>query len=356
MKNTRLIIPERVLLSGAAIFLVGVLLMVQYARNPHDSLLTYLLLGSANSGNRNLVACHVTTADFPQGGTGRNTPLVADPHVAGQQLQITGSAVLSPMITNAVEVFNRTNKTEISIKTTNSRTGIEYVFDQLVDLGLSDYSVDEDAKTLSYAGSLDDRLVAVGTFTMLASPDLDKLVWNLSRQQIADIYSGTTKNWADIGGPDEPITVLNFSDGTGMRNAFETYVWQSIGNVPTGKTLSSSSDMLANLDATHGAIGYAPTNALIKLPTRAIPLCIDGFGATTTAIERGEYLFWNFEHLYTPHNVAPSPLLNDFLSYICGVQFQLNNVLSNGFLLVPQLSQAAINTHPGTQLNLSCLK
>ncbi len=356
MKTTHMLIPERILFVGVAVLLLGTMLVAQYTYNPRNSLLTYLLLGSAGPSNRDLTACHITFADFPHGSLNKSSTPLADPTLAGEGIKITGASALIPLISKAANQFDAVNGTAIAITPSDSTTGIEYTFDQLVDIGLSDYTASNDPVTRQFSSSLTDRLVAVDAFSMLVSPDISAQIQNLTHQEIDDIYSGKVTNWAAIGGPNEAIVVLNREDGSGARHTFSSYVAQSQISFPTGKILASTTAMVQALASAHGAIGYAPTSALLANNLAVGPVCIDGFGATTTNIERGVYTFWNYEHLYTSLASPLSALQRSFIQYVCGVQFQLNDVLGNGFLLVPQMTQAAVNTHPDTSLEASCLK
>ncbi len=356
MKTSHMLIPERVLFVGVAVLILGTMLVAQYTYSPRNSLLTYLLLGSAGPSNRTLTACHITFADFPHGSLNKSSKPIADPTLAGEGMKMTGASALIPLFTKAANQFDAANGTAIAITSTDSTTGIEYAFDQLVDIGLSDYSASNDSVTRQFSSSLTDRLVAVDAFSMLVSPDISAQIQNLTHQEIDDIYSGKVTNWGAIGGPNEPIVVLNREDGSGARHTFSTYVAQSQNPFPTGQILPSTTAMVQALASAHGAIGYAPTSALIANSSNVSPVCIDGFGATTTNIQRGAYTFWNYEHLYTSLETPLSPLQRSFIQYVCGVQFQLNDVLGNGFLLVPQMTQAAVDTHPDTSLDASCLK
>ena len=44
---------------------------------------------------------------------------------------------------------------------------------------------------------------------------------DLTREQLADVYTGKINNWKDLGGSDAPIVVVGRESGSGTRGAFE---------------------------------------------------------------------------------------------------------------------------------------
>ncbi len=53
-------------------------------------------------------------------------------------------------------------------------------------------------------------------------------VQNLSHQQIIAIYQGKIRNWSELGGPDEPITVYYRDDQSGSQRLFEKMVFKGL--------------------------------------------------------------------------------------------------------------------------------
>ena len=102
---------------------------------------------------------------------------------------------------------------------------------------------------------------------------------NLTSAQIAKIFSGNITNWNQLGYPSRAITVVARGSGSGTTFSFINHL-NAVGGLPTGKFFSvkelfsdavataktatftftpatSNGDVVAKVNATAGAIGYA---------------------------------------------------------------------------------------------------
>lgn len=112
------------------------------------------------------------------------------------------------------------------------------------------------------------------------NPDISSgVIPNLTSQQVAKIFSGNITNWSQLGYPSRAITVVARGSGSGTTFGFVNHM-NAVGGLPTGKFFSakelfsdavataktasftftpatSNSDVVAKVNATAGAIGYA---------------------------------------------------------------------------------------------------
>lgn len=102
---------------------------------------------------------------------------------------------------------------------------------------------------------------------------------NLTSQQVAKIFSGNITNWSQLGYPSRAITVVARGSGSGTTFGFVNHL-NAVAGLPTGKFFSvkelfsdavataktaaftftpatSNGDVVAKVNATAGAIGYA---------------------------------------------------------------------------------------------------
>ena len=64
-----------------------------------------------------------------------------------------------------------------------------------------------------------ENIVAIDGIAVVSDPA--NTVENLTKDQLINIYNGTTTNWKDLGGADQPIVVIGREAGSGTRTAFE---------------------------------------------------------------------------------------------------------------------------------------
>ncbi len=307
--------------------------------NPSSTTSSTTSTSTANT----LTSCQVTVADLKQSGGGTGT--APNYNVSGE-ITADGSSALQPLIAQAASEFDKTNGTHSTINAGGSGKGLTDVNNGAVQIGMSDLFQSD--KQIS---GLTDHQVAAVAFTLVVSPDLKGKVDNLTTKQIQDIYTGVTTNWSQVGGPTEPITVVNRPSNSGTRGTFEKYVLGSTSEVP-GNTLTQDNTgaVFQAVSGTNGSIGYVSTGFVTNAQQTASapsPICIDGAKATASDINIGKYKFWNIEHAYTkgPATGAAKALLQ----YVLNSEVQNNDLISAGnYYKLSQINSAEIQSHTPT--------
>lgn len=102
-------------------------------------------------------------------------------------------------------------------------------------------------------------------------PGLDSLT--LTAEQLTAIFSGQTKNWSEVGGPDLAISPVHRSDASGTQNTFTKYLvsqgaWPfEAGDVwpaeLSGEGADGTSGVAAALKAGAGTIGFLDRSAAL---------------------------------------------------------------------------------------------
>jgi phosphate transport system substrate-binding protein len=307
--------------------------------------------GSGGGSSRTLTACHVTAQDLSIPGGGKSSA----PTLPAGTLNIDGSSALAPLLQQAagnVSSNSANHNVAINITPNGSGTGLNDVENGTVQIGMSDVFAQEKATATTSYSDLVDNQVAVVPFTLVVSQDIASQVENLTTQQIKDIYAGNITNWSQVGGPNEPVTVVVRTKTSGTRATFDKFVVndaKQANDEPAGaQTADSTGELVTDITYSHGAIGYTATSFVLNHAQsgKIFPLCIDGFGATKDNINSGKYTFWNIEHAYTKGTPAGGSLADAFLQYIKGAAFQNADLASLGFLKVGELSSNARATHP----------
>lgn len=72
---------------------------------------------------------------------------------------------------------------------------------------------------------------------------LSNFTKELTLQQVADIFSGTIKEWSDVGGPETRILLINRPANQNIRKAFESRLG-IVGKIPQTATMIAADDMV----------------------------------------------------------------------------------------------------------------
>jgi phosphate transport system substrate-binding protein len=321
------------------------------------ALLVILPVAACNSpntgagGSNTLTACHITVGDLSIPGGGKSSA----PTLPAGTLSIDGSTALAPLFQQAVgnvSTNSANGKVTINIMPNGSGTGLNDVEKGTVQIGMSDVFAQEKATATTSYSDLVDNQVAVVPFTLVVSQDISSQVENLTTQQIKDIYAGNITNWSQVGGPNEPITVIVRTKTSGTRATFDKFVVndakQANDEPADAQTADSTAELVTDISNSYGAIGYTGTSFVLNHAQtgKIFPICIDGYGATRDYINSGKYTFWNIEHAYTKGAPVSGSLTDAFVQYIKSPAFQDADLASLGFLKVNELSSDALATHP----------
>src|SRR5262249_5835878 len=218
---------------------------------------------SSSTTAASLTACHVTAGALTIPGGSRSHGLV----LPAGSLKIDGSTALAPLVQQAagnVQNNSANSKVTISITPNGSGVGLNDVESGAVQIGLSDVFAQEKATSTTRFGDLVDHQVAVVPFTLVVSQDISSEVKNLTTQQIKDIYAGNITNWSQIGGPNEPITVVVRTKTSGTRATFDKFILNDptqLNDEPAdAQTADSTGELVTDISNSHGAIGYTGTS------------------------------------------------------------------------------------------------
>ncbi|XOQ50998.1 MAG: hypothetical protein ACFWTX_06915 [Acidaminococcus timonensis] len=61
------------------------------------------------------------------------------------------------------------------------------------------------------------------TVATIVNKDVAEKVKSLTKQQLTDIFTAKVTNWKEVGGPDEPITLVTRPKTSGTRALFAKY-------------------------------------------------------------------------------------------------------------------------------------
>ncbi len=242
-----------------------------------------------------------------------------------QTITVVGSTALQPLVERAASNFQVKNSTvNITVQGGGSGTGLSQVQAGAVTIGNSDvYAEDQDGIK---ASSLIDHKVAVVGITPITNKEVT--VRNLSKRQLAQIFTGKLTNWRQVGGKNQKITVINRAQGSGIRNTFEKIVLN--GRQPVQAQEQDSNGTVQKIvAATPGAISYT-SFSYVNDQVRAVKL--DNVSPTANHVETNAWPIWSYEHMYTKGK--PNAQTQAFLNYIRSKKMQKELITDLGYISI----------------------
>lgn len=158
------------------------------------------------------------------------------------------------------------------------------------------------------------QVVGLSAFAVITSPDVSFDA--LSMEDLAAIYAGDIYNWAQLGGPDLPITSLIRERGSAARDEFAEMVMAPYGKSIDQLTVSAHSEerIAYAVDTFRGTIGVVNAGDLAG----ATAVKLQGSCGIVSSLDKNTVKFGQYplvREIVAKRNGELSPLGDGFLAY-----------------------------------------
>lgn len=129
-------------------------------------------------------------------------------------LEIHGSSVLQPVVEVWASEFGQLpGAPELNIVATGTSEGIGDVLSGRADIAMASRPMSRDELSTAHEKGLAVRELIVARMGIAVIVNRGNPVSTISMGDLSEVFSGDTRNWQAIGGPDEPIVVVRKDSG-----------------------------------------------------------------------------------------------------------------------------------------------
>jgi phosphate transport system substrate-binding protein len=224
------------------------------------------------------------------------------------RLTLSGASTAAPLVNEIARRFESQHPgVRIDVQTGGSSRGVADVRRGTVAIGMVSRPLGTDESDLTA-----HRIAMDGVALIVHR---DNRVSELTRQQIADIYTGRIDNWSAVGGPDAPITVVNKAEGRSTLELFLAHFKLKREDIRADVVIGENLHGIRTVAGDPHAIGYvsigtAEFERFNGVPIRMLPL--EGVEASTANVRNATF------PLSRPLNLVTmgkrSPLADAFLA------------------------------------------
>ncbi len=185
-------------------------------------------------------------------------------------------------------------------------------------------SPDEDKLAKALKVELDIRPVALDAFVFVNN--VKNTVTAVTLDQIRDVYTGTTKNWKDLGGADQSIAAFSRDRNSGSQELMDSLVMQGKTMIHAPNMIMHTMiDVINNVAEDPTALSYSVYyyERVMARNSRVRQLAIDGISATAATIASRTYPLTTEVYVVTRTDAAPDSAavrLRDWLLSPAGQQ------------------------------------
>ena len=257
---------------------------------------------------------------------------------ASNKLQLKGSDTELQMFAALAEEFKKTNAdVDITVTGGGSGTGIAALINGEIDIADSSRPMKPEEIEKAKVNGIEpvEFIIARDGLAVIVHPD--NPVGELTRAQVADIYTGKITNWKDVGGNDDAITLYGRQSTSGTYVYFRDTVLKA-DYASTMRNMEGTSAIVDAVQADKTGIGYV---GIGYLTPEVKALTLEGQNPTDkAAVASGAYVLTRPLFQYTkgvPAKNGPTHKLMLFQLSAPGQKV----VESTGFLQVTSADAAA---------------
>jgi phosphate transport system substrate-binding protein len=246
-----------------------------------------------------------------------------------------GSTTVAPIAYAAIEQFQKDNPAvKISYEATGSGAGLKSLL--AGQISLSGSSAEWSDADLQGAKPI---VIALDGMTPVVNKNVR--ISNISKKDLAAIFTGNITNWKDVGGPDLKIVVVNRDEASGTYASF----WELVCQPFYGKAVAYTKDVIvtkengevaAKVASTPGSIGYvgmAFADQVVKAGGRQ--LMVDKVAGTIPNVISKKYPLSRSLFLITKDTPAAGSVEKAFIDFVLSPKGQAI-VKSVDFIPVPK--------------------
>ena len=234
-------------------------------------------------------------------------------------LQIKGSDTMVNLCQAWAEAFMaRHPRMTVAVTGGGSGTGMAALIGGTCDVAASSRKMTLQEKTSATAKGRPPReqTVALDGLAVVVHPT--NPVKRLTRQQLADLFSGKIRNWRDLGGHDKTVVLLSREVNSGTHVYFKEHVLGGSQEFAPEALLMPSSQAIADEVATNpDAVGYYgmgyvnPKNAVVAVANTAADPYVT---PSEDAVRSGTYPITRPLFLYS--SGEPQGVVKAFLDFV----------------------------------------
>lgn len=231
------------------------------------------------------------------------------PPSAPTQITVTGASTIAPLMNEIAKRFEVQHPgLRIDVQTGGSSRGVTDSRNGLSDIGMVSRSLKADESDLQRF-----PLARDGVCLIVHS---DNPVTSLTDEQVVSIYQGKTRNWKDVGGLDQPITVVNKAEGRSTLEVFAGHFKLPTKEIQADVVIGDNEQGVKTVAGNPQSIGYvsigtAEFNRDAGVPIKLLPL--GGIEASVKTVNDGTFPMSRTLHLVTKSE--PTGIVQELIEF-----------------------------------------
>ena len=216
---------------------------------------------------------------------------------AGAKVVVKGSTTVLPISLKAGEEFKKDKGIAVSIDGSGSGNGIKALLDGSCDIANSSREMKAEETKAAEGKGIKIKEIALAYDMVVPVINPANPVQNLSSDQLKGIYSGSIKNWKEVGGKDEKIVVISRDTSSGTYEIWNERIMKKTDVKKDALLQASSGAVVTAVSGNKKAIGYVGfgyvSGSIKAVSINNIPATIENGKSGKFPVSRKLYMYVN---------------------------------------------------------------
>jgi phosphate transport system substrate-binding protein len=256
------------------------------------------------------------------------TLMLAAGSVFAGDIKINGSTTVLPIAQKAAEAYMKENPgANVSVSGGGSGNGIKAIIDGTTDIANSSRFIKGNEVAMAVEKGRYPVPFAVAYDCIVPVVHTSNPVKDLSLDQLKAIYTGSIRNWKEVGGPDKEVVIVSRDTSSGTYEVWEEKILKKERVTPRA-LLQASNGAVAQAVSKNpfavGYVGYGYLNPSLKA------LTVDGVEGNPINAKSGKYPVSRALFMFTAG--WPEGEVASFIQFLQDPQKGQKLVLDAGFV------------------------
>jgi len=233
-------------------------------------------------------------------------------NVLAEKVVLEGSTTVLPIAQKAAEQYMDANsKADITVRGGGSGVGINSLIAGTCDIADASRAMQDAEIKTAATKNITPKAFTIAMDGIAVIVNNSNTVSALSKQQVADIYTGKVTNWSQVGGKNLKIVVISRDSSSGTFECFNELALKKQKVVADALMQASNQAVVTTVEKTPGAIGYA---GIGYVSSSIKALTIEGVNPSAATVLNGKYAYSRPLYMYT--NGEPKGETKNFINFV----------------------------------------
>jgi len=253
---------------------------------------------------------------------------------APETIVIHGSTTIEPITRKIAESFMKNRTVAVTATCNGSHDGIRALISGSCDIADSSSKISIAEMDAARKSGVDIKEFPFARDLVVPIVHHDNPVRNLTKAQLRDIFTGTVRNWNEVGGTGSVINVVIRNDNSGTHDVWNRIILGGRKEFSGAVVQPTNSSVLAYVAADKNAVGYV---SYAFLNSDVNPVSVDGIQAEVRNGSKRDYPVSRTLYMYV-NKKKLTPATREFIVFILSNEGQ-RIVRESGFIPISDFSR-----------------